>query len=126
MNPRDLLNRGVKVAASLLCGGVFYSVWLAAYLLAHSHEITTVQTTLTLLAPLVTAAGFTAGLLLHARLTKSTEVGFFRIFPWPLVGCAVGAAAFYPIGAMLIVFGMLAVGAASVMLREVIALRRSA
>jgi hypothetical protein len=44
---------------------------------------------------------------------------FIHIYRWPLVGCAIGAGVVYWFGPMLVVFGMLAAGTASVVLREV-------
>ncbi|TET53379.1 MAG: hypothetical protein E3J64_03635 [Anaerolineales bacterium] len=126
MSLRDVLKLGIKVAVSLLCGGVCYAAWLVAFLLIDLSNGAIVEAVLWLLAPVVTAAGFATGVLLHARLTKTSEAGFFRVALWPLIGCAAGAAAVYWFGPMLIVFSMLAAGTASVMLREVLALRRAA
>ena len=77
-------------------------------------------------APVVTAAGFAAGAALGERLTRVREARFWRILPWPLVGCAVGAGAVYWFGPMLIVFGMFAAGTASVLVREVVLRAREA
>jgi len=55
------------------------------------------------------------------RLTQD----FFRIFVWPLFGCALGAIAVYWYGPMLIVFSMLAAEAASIVLREVVLISRN-
>lgn len=73
-----------------------------------------------LLGPVVTAAGFTTGIVIYEILSRTRRTGFFRIFPWPLIGCAAGAGAVYWFGPMLIVFGMFVAGTASVALRELI------
>ena len=75
-------------------------------------------------APLVTAAGFAAGLWIVERLLGAARTRFSRIFAWPLVGCALGAAAVFWFGPMLIVFGMFLAGTVSVVLRESLAGKR--
>ncbi|MFQ5868631.1 MAG: hypothetical protein ACE5JC_01890 [Candidatus Zixiibacteriota bacterium] len=76
-------------------------------------------------APVVTAAGFAAGIVLHEYLTRANRTNFFRIFVWPLVGCAVGAGAVYWFGPMLTVFGMFAAGTTSIALRDALKISRS-
>ena len=110
----------VRVALSLLCAGVFYSAWLAAFLLVDRLDSAVVETILWLSAPVATAAGFAAGVIAVERLTGAGKTGFWRIFLWPLIGCAIGAASVYWFGPMLIVFGMFAAGTASLVLREVV------
>jgi hypothetical protein len=78
------------------------------------------------LAPVVTAAGFTVGVVIAQRLTGAERSGFAHIYRWPLVGCIVAVAAVYPIGPMLIVFAMLVAGTVSVALRELAVLRKRA
>jgi hypothetical protein len=72
-----------------------------------------------------TAAGFALGVTIVERLTRTSRTRFLRIFVWPLIGCALGAGAVYWFGPMLIVFGMFAVGAASIVLREVILIAKT-
>ena len=66
------------------------------------------------------AAGFAVGVTMAERLGKKGRTSFIRIYVWPLVGCAIGAAVVYPFGPMLIVFGMFAAGTASVLVREIV------
>ena len=73
---------------------------------------------------MVTAGGFAVGLALGERLLGGMRVSFGRVLPWPLAGCAVGAAAVYPYGPMLIVFGMFLLGTAGVVLRQALRERR--
>ena len=108
-----------RLAFSLLCAGVFHCVWLAAFLLTTKLDSPVVEVILWLLAPVITAAGFAAGIAILERLTGASRTKFSRIFRWPLIGCAIGAGVVYWFGPMLIVFGMFAVGTASVALREV-------
>jgi hypothetical protein len=114
-----------RVAVSLLGGGVFHCAWLAVFLLAIALHSPVVEAALWLLAPVATGAGFAVGVVAFDRLTRAAGSGFWRIFVWPLVGCAIGAGVVYPFGPMLIVFGMLAAGTASVAAREAVALYRS-
>jgi hypothetical protein len=119
MDARHLLKVGLKAAASLLGGGLCYAVWLAAFLLVEPLESAALDTALWILAPIVAAAGFAAGLLVYARLAGERREPFLRAMAWPLAGCVAGALVAYWIGPMLIVFTMLWAGALSVALREV-------
>ncbi len=121
---RRLWGALIRTAVSLLCAGVFYSAWLAVFLLAARLDNQAVEAILRLLAPVITAAGFTAGIATLEHLTGDNRPELLRIFIWPLVGCAVGAGAVYWFGPMLIVFGMLVTGTASVALREIVRLSR--
>ena len=118
MDPRTLWGALGRVAFSLLCAGASYSVWLAAFLLTTKLESSIVEAILFLLAPVLTAAGFTVGILVLERRTGKGRTRFLRIFIWPLIGCAIGAGVVYWFGPMLIVFGMFAAGTVSVALRE--------
>ena len=114
-----MLKALIRVASSLLCAGAFYAAWLAAFLLTAEANGSVTHAIRWLSAPVVTAAGFAVGIVISERLTRARKTRFFRILPWPLVGCAIGAGAVYWFGPMLIVFGMFAAGAASVIIREV-------
>ena len=119
MDIRCLWGPLLRVTFSLLCAGLFYTGWLAVFLLSARLGNSVVEVIGWLLAPVVTAAGFTAGLMIMERLTRRGETKFLRLFIWPLIGCAVGAGTVYWFGPMLIVFGMFMAGTASVALREV-------
>ena len=114
----------VKVSASILCAGVFYSIWLAVFLLAIRVNHAAIETILWLLAPIATAAGFAIGIVIPERLTATGTSPFLRVFAWPLTGCVVGAAVIYWFGPMLIVFSMFVAGTVSVVLREATIKRR--
>jgi hypothetical protein len=120
MNPRTLGRIFAKVTVSLLCAGLFYSIWLAAFLLATNVDTPAVETVAWLSAPVVTAAGFAVGVAAFERLTRASQTSFLRIFVWPLIGCTLGAGIVYWFGPMLIVFGMFGAGTASIALRETI------
>ena len=116
----------IVVAFSLFCVGAFYAGWLAVFLLTAGAHSPVAHATRWLSAPLVTAAGFAAGIAISERLTKVRKTRFFRILLWPLIGCALGAGAVYWFGPMLIVFAMFAAGTASVILRAVLLCTRGA
>lgn len=117
---RSLQGALARIACSLLCAGIFYFAWMAAFLLATRLRSPTMETILWLLAPVITAAGFALGIVIPERITRDGKSDFLRIFIWPLIGCAIGAAVVYWFGPMLIVFGMLVVGTGSIVLREVL------
>ena len=110
----------IKTALSLLCAGVLYTGWLAAFLLTVGLDSSVAQVIRWLSAPAVTAAGFAAGAAIFERIAGVRKTKFFHILLWPLAGCAIGAGAVYWFGPMLIVFGMFAAGTASVIIREVV------
>jgi hypothetical protein len=124
ISPGQLREILARIACSLLCAGLVYAVWLALFLLIISRASPLVEAILKLLTPVTTAAGFALGIALFERIAGQRRTAFLRILIWPLVGCAVGAGAVYWFGPMLIVFGMFAVGTASIALREVYLWRR--
>ena len=73
-----------------------------------------------LLAPPVTAAGFTVGIVLFDHIAKASEPRFSSTFLWSLIGCVFGAAGVYWFGPMLIVFGMFVAGTASIIIMEAV------
>ncbi len=119
MNLKYLWRTSVRIFLSALSAGIFYSVWMAAFLLTEKLDITLVDYLLWALAPVFTAAGFAAGILVLDRITGIRNVKFLPIFIWPLVGCAIGAIAVYWFGPMLIVFGMFVCGSLAIVIREV-------
>lgn len=117
-NMKGFCRHLIKVLSSVLCAGILYFLWMGVFLVLSDRAGAVVRGIFWLLAPVVTAAGFAVGLVVSERLLGSAKVSFLRVFIWPLVGCAVGAAVVYWYGPMLIVFGMFLVGAASVVLRQ--------
>lgn len=120
MDLKRLRRTVTRVFCSLFCAGVFYSVWLASFLASVGPGNTTAPAALWLSAPVVTAAGFAAGIALHERLTEQSRDPFLSIFLWPMIGCAAGAGAVFWFGPMLIVLGMFGAGTAAIVLREVV------
>jgi len=110
----------LRVGASLFFAGVVYLLWLAAFIPIMKADSRIGSMAGWTSAPVVTALGFTYGVLIFNRIAKAQEASFVRVFPWALIGCGVGAAVVYPFGPMLIVFGMFAAGTACMVVREVV------
>lgn len=127
MNLKNSCRLVVKVIVSLAFAGVFYTFWMAVAISvfksgAHSSVLDAV---LWLSAPAITAGGFAGGIAIFDRLSGSRKPGFLNAFKWSFIGCAVGAAAIFPFGPMLIVFGIFGVGTAAISLREAFAQNQS-
>ena len=114
----------IRIILSVLCAGITYFLWLGLFLLAMDAIGPLVRSIFWLAAPVVTALGFAIGIFVHERVTGVRRERFTLILVWPLSGCAIGAAAIYWRGPMMIVFGMFAAGTASVILREIALSRR--
>jgi hypothetical protein len=117
---KSLFKAFLRVASSLLCAGVFYVGWMAVFIPAFKTGSPVLQGIGWVSAPVVTAAGFAAGIWIAERLIRTRKTRFSPIFVWPLAGCVVGAGAVFWFGPMLIVFGMFFAGTASVILRDVL------
>lgn len=108
----------LRIIVSTGTGGVCYLVWLVIFLAIADRSAGQFRFILWIMAPVVTAAGFAAGIaILDPSLRQARQ--FLRLYAWPLVGCAVGAIGVYWRGPMLIVFGIIAGGAAAIILREI-------
>jgi len=120
---RSLFRVALTVALSVVSAGVFYTAWMAAFIILAQVQSPVLRVGLWLAAPPVTAAGFAVGLSAGRLNHKVRSVAFLRAFAWPLAGCAIGAALVFPFGPMLIVFGMFLMGTFAVVIREVVASR---
>jgi hypothetical protein len=114
--------RLARVFTSTIFGGIFYSIWLAVFLLLSPVDGFQ-ETILWLVSPIITAIGFASGIMVYDHFSRSTKLPFIRLVSWPLIGCIIGAVIVYWFGPMLIVFSMLALGAISVAVREVFSAR---
>lgn len=123
LDTKLLLKSLAVVAVSILVAGVFHIGWLAAFIPAAKSGVMALQTLGWLSAPVVTAAGYAAGLWMGTRLLTTRTTAFLRILVWLLVGCSLGATALCWIGPMWAGSGTVIGGAASVVLREVMLLR---
>jgi len=108
---------------SLLFGGMAYLAWMATFIFVTKKNIPIIETPLWLLAPVITAMGFTLGIMIIERPINTSIRGFLHIYWWPLIGCALGALVVYWYGPMLIVFSMLLAGELSIIAREVLKFR---
>lgn len=117
---RRMQHAAARVILSVMGGGLAFAASLVLTLLTQSWQTALWDMVVWLQAPIVTAAGFTGGLVLGGRLTGSRPVSFLRLYLWPLAGCILGAAVGFPFGPMLFVAGMLAAGFVSVALREML------
>ena len=111
------------VLVSMVIAFVFHVGWLAAFIPAAKSGVFALKVVGWLSAPVVTALGYATGLRLGEGLLTQRKTGFLRIFPWPLVGCSIGAIALSWIGPMWVGIGTFIGGAVSVVLREVKLLR---
>jgi hypothetical protein len=110
----------LKLMASVMCAGLFYFLWMGAFIVTVRLRVPILEVVGWLTAPGVTAAGFASGIALFERLTRTRKSAFLHLIAWPLIGCAIGAVAVFPFGPMLIVFGMFLAGTASIILRELV------
>ncbi len=110
----------MRIFISLLFAGFFYVFWMAVAITAFKSGYgKIIMGLLWIIAPFITAAGFTIGIGLFDLVLKRSSSTFFNIYKWPLIGCIAGAVLVLPFGPMLIVFGMFGLGTLSVILREV-------
>jgi hypothetical protein len=115
-----LLASAARVFTSILGAGVFNFIWLSAFLtFSGKPPRGPVSVLLWFLAPPVTALGFAFGIILFDFLKSKTKDSFLSVFPLPLIGCVIGAAAIFPFAPMFIGFGMFVFGGFSVLIREV-------
>ena len=117
---KKLINSFLRIFNSVVFAGFFYVFWMAVAITAFKSGYGKfIMGLLWIIAPFITAAGFTIGIGLFDLVAKRSLPNFFNIYKWPLVGCIIGAAIVFPSGPMLIVFGMFGLGTLSVILREV-------
>lgn len=118
MNDRHFLGKLMRIGVSVLGAGIFHTAWLAVFILTAKLESRWIRGAEWILAPIVTAAGFTIGVQVFDYFAGTRKNKFLHIYFWPLIGCAIGAIAVFSFGPMLIGFGMFAAGTASMILRE--------
>ena len=115
-----LLVSVTRVVTSFLVAGLFNFIWLAAFLtFAGKPPRGPVSWFLWCIAPLITALGFSYGIMLFDYYVSKTRNSLLSVLPLLLVGCVIGAVAIIPIGQMFIGIGMFAFGGIAVLLREV-------
>jgi hypothetical protein len=120
VNHRFLLGLFGRVVSSLVFAGIFYTGWMAVAIAVYKSGLDSfaLKVLVWLSPPVVTAAGFAVGVAIFELLPHTRKSKFGNIFRWSLIGCAIGAGIVVWFGPMLIVFGMFALGTASVALRD--------
>ncbi len=127
MNIRPIGGLLVRVIISVVFAGIFYTGWMAVFIAEFRSGLDSIllKAILWLAGPIVTALGFATGIAISELFPGSGEKSkFINIFKWSLAGCAIGAGTVVWFGPMLIVFGMFVVGTASIVLREIIRIRK--
>ena len=109
-----------RVVVSLFAAGAAYLIWLGAFLVLTPLAAPWVETVLWFLAPVITAAGLAAGMVMAERWTRAAHRPRHWLILFPLAGTVLGAAIVYSFGPMLIVFGMFACAAAAMGLLEIL------
>jgi len=112
-----------RLLGALLGGIIAFAVWLVAVLVRMPRPPVPPSFAVTLTAPVVTAAGFSLGMLIAERLTRRRQNGFRGAYLWSLVGGTIGTLAMFPFGGMMAGFGLFVLGTAALLIREVLWLR---
>ncbi len=116
----------VRVALSVIFGGIFYTGWMAIAIpiLKSESGSPVVKAVIWILAPILTGLGFAAGVKIFELLPATYKSRFLETYKWCLAGCAIGGGILWLFGPMLIVFGMFAAGTMSVVLHEAVRIRK--
>jgi hypothetical protein len=118
-----LLSACFRLLSSLAGGVIAFAVWLAAVLVRMPRPPVPPSFPVTLTAPVVTAAGFSLGMLVAERLTQRRQSGFCGTYLWSLAGATIGTVAMFPLGGMMAGFGLFILGTAALLIREILWLR---
>ena len=124
MNLKCFFGLFVKIIVSVIFAGIFYTGWLAVAIPVLKSGLLFAKALCWLLAPVVTAAGFASGIAIFELLPGTRKSKPRDIVFWPLAGCAIGAAVVFFFGPMLIVFAMFALGAAGILTKEIIRIKK--
>lgn len=104
----------VRLAIALVLGGALHAAWVVLFILGASLGASGIaKDALWLAAPIMTAAGYAAGLTIRVRGAPTVERRFLQLFMIVLAACAAGAIVGRPIGPMFAGLGVLAAGALS-------------
>lgn len=115
-----------RLVSSYFGAGVFHFLWLVTFLtIGGKPPRGFVGGLLWCLAPVVTAVGFSYGIIVYDLISLRIRRTLFSVLPWPLAGCVVGGAAIFPFGPMFIGVVMFLLGGVTVVLREAYLSRKS-
>ena len=123
MNLKCLFGLFVRVIISVSFAGIFYVGWMAVAIPVLKSGLLLAKALCWLSVPAVTGAGFTSGVAIFELLPGTRKNRLRDIVLWPLAGCAIGAAVVFFFGPMLIVFAMFALGAASILAKEIVCIK---
>ena len=115
-----MLSACFRMLMALVGGVMAFAVWLIAVLIRMPRPPVPPSLAVTLTAPVVIAAGFGLGMLAGERLTKRRQGGFRSAYLWSWAGGTVGALTMFPFGGMMAGFGLLALGTAALLVRELL------
>jgi hypothetical protein len=110
-----------RALASLAGAILMFAVWLVAVLVRMPRPPVPPSFTVTLTAPVFTAGGFALGIAVVERFTRPRRRTAGGTFVWTWAGGTIGAASMFPLGGMMAGFGLLGLGAATMLAREVLA-----
>ena len=123
MNLKCLFGLFVRVIISVVFAGIFYVGWMAVAIPVFKSGPLFAKAICWLSAPVVTGAGFTSGVAVFELLPGTRKSKLRDIVLWPLAGCTIGAAVVFFFGPMLIVFAMFALGAPSILAKEIVGIK---
>jgi hypothetical protein len=123
---KRLLEVIVRAVLSVIFAGIFYTGWMAFAIPVFKSEFggLALKAVTWILAPILTGLGFSAGSKIFELLPTTCKTSFLEIYKWCLTGCVIGAGIVWVFGPMLIVFGMFIAGTMSVVLHEVVRIRK--
>ena len=114
----------VRLIVSVILAGGFYIGWMAVAIPVLKSGPMLAKAVCWLTAPVVTGCGFAAGLAIFELLPSARKSNLRDTLLWPICGCAIGAGIVFFFGPMLIVFAMFVLGAASVLAKEVVSIKK--
>ncbi|MHC4603163.1 MAG: hypothetical protein ACYS6W_07520 [Planctomycetota bacterium] len=124
MNLKGFFGLFVRIIISVIFAGIFYIGWMAVAIPVFKSGHLFLKALCWLLAPVITGCGFAAGIAIFELLPGTRKSKLRDIVLWPLAGCAIGAAIVFFFGPMLIVFAMFALGAASIVTKEIVSIKK--
>jgi hypothetical protein len=125
MNLKCTFGLFVRIIISVIFTGIFYTGWMAIAIPILKSGPLFAKALCWLSAPVVTAAGFAAGIVIFELLPDSSKSKFRDIVLWPLAGCVIGAAVVFFFGPMFIVFSMFGLGTVSILAKEIVSIKKT-
>jgi hypothetical protein len=114
----ELLRVFLRVLSSLIGAIIMFAFWLMTVLAGMPRPPVPPSFAVTLTAPVITAVGFSLGMLVADKLTRTRQGGVRGTFLWSFIGGTVGTLMMFPFGGMMAGFGMFGLATATVLIRE--------